>query len=220
MRVILKKLSTVAKADIGSVYERLTVVGGPMVVFQSGANRKQWECLCICGVVTRVLDQSLRSGSTRSCGCFMREYAGERSKKHGHATTKQSKTYRAWRDMLSRCTNSGHKSYPNYGGRGIGYDPLWSDFTNFLQDMGEAPAGLTLDRVQVNEGYSKANCEWADWDQQALNKRVNGTKLITYLGRTQSPRLWSEELNVNLHTIVGRRHRGWTTHEIFNGKQK
>jgi dCMP deaminase len=49
--------------------------------------------------------------------------------------------------MKSRCNNPNHHAYHNYGGRGIRICPEWlHSFETFLQDMGERPDGLTLDR--------------------------------------------------------------------------
>jgi hypothetical protein len=62
-----------------------------------------------------------------------------------------------------------------YSGRGIAVCKRWLKFENFLTDMGEAPAGYTLDRINGKKGYSPTNCRWATPTQQAHNSRV--TKL-------------------------------------------
>lgn len=50
------------------------------------------------------------------------------------------------------------------------YEPRWEKFELFLEDMGERPEGMTLDRVDTLGHYSKANCRWATRQEQDFNK--------------------------------------------------
>ena len=83
---------------------------------------------------------------------------------------KLKRTYQTWVDMKKRCDNPAQKDYHNYGGKGITYAPHWKDFVNFLEDMGERPEGLTLDRKDSRGNYTKENCRWATRKEQAQNK--------------------------------------------------
>lgn len=83
--------------------------------------------------------------------------------------------YSIWLNMRGRCTNSNVPEYKHYGGRGISVCDRWKEkdkgFDNFLEDMGERPEGLTLDRINNDGNYEPSNCRWATWSQQMLNRR-------------------------------------------------
>lgn len=105
--------------------------------------------------------------------------------KHGHAEQGISPTYHSWAGMKARCTNPNHQAWLDYGGRGITIDPRWENFANFLEDMGEKPKGLSLDRIDNDKGYFKQNCRWATREVQNTNQRMrkdntSGLKGVSY----------------------------------------
>lgn len=78
--------------------------------------------------------------------------------------------YNAWQNMRARCTNVAHPKYPRYGGRGITICDRWSDFANFLADMGRRPAaGYSLERIDNDGNYEPGNCHWATAAAQQQN---------------------------------------------------
>jgi len=92
---------------------------------------------------------------------------------HGHARAGQkSATYNTWIAMTARCYNPNIPDFQKYGARGITVCNRWRhSFENFLADMGERPAGRTIDRINNNRGYTPSNCRWATKSEQCRNTR-------------------------------------------------
>ena len=135
-----------------------------------------WECLCDCGNVINVSVKMLRSGNTKSCGCLRDEKISLVNKKHGES--KKSRLYGVWVGIRQRCNDPSHKSYKNYGGRGIRVCDEWNDFMTFKDwairngyDESAEYGDCTIDRIDVNGNYEPSNCRWVDMKIQACNKR-------------------------------------------------
>lgn len=116
-----------------------------------------------------------------------------------------TRTYFAWRSMRNRCSNPRYPSYIHYGGRGISVCKRWSSYDAFFEDMGEAPVGMSLDRINNNKGYSPANCRWATIDEQLNNQRRNIR--LTKNGKTQTASQWAKELGLRASTLFKRLER-------------
>lgn len=110
--------------------------------------------------------------------------------------------------MLQRCTNPKKREWPRYGGRGITVCERWLVFENFLADMGERPAGMTLDRVNNDGPYSPDNCEWRSQLEQARNMSRN--RILTHQGRSMCLAQWAEELGIAQGTLSARLGYGWS----------
>lgn len=181
-----------------------------------------WECKCDCGETTIVQSGNLRSGHTKSCGCFEIENKQKVSErmvvKHGNTNTR---LFHIWQSMLERCYCNGN-GFKNYGERGISVCEEWRDFSNFKEwslengYVEDAPRGVcTIDRIDVNGNYEPSNCRWVANKVQQNNRRNNF--MVTYNGKTQSLKLWTEELGLPYRTILARlRHGKWSVDEAFN----
>lgn len=131
-------------------------------------------------------------------------------RRHGDCRTRP---YRAWQNMVERCTNPHATGYNNYGGRGITVCERWLKYENFRDDMGYPPDGMSLDRIDNDGNYCPENCHWATPEEQLKNKR--STRLLTYRGRTQTLAQWARETGIAHKTLCGRMDQGRTAEDIL-----
>jgi plasmid replication initiation protein len=119
----------------------------------------------------------------------------------------------AWTNMKTRCLNENIADYKNYGGRGIAVDLKWFSFKGFIEDMYESfPKEnrrlFTLDRINVNENYTKNNCRWATRKEQSRNSRRN--VLVSFLGKAKTITEWAEIMGLKSSTVRQRYYvYGW-----------
>jgi hypothetical protein len=153
---------------MGRRFGRLLVVQQAESIDGRGA----WSCVCDCGATKTILDKSLRSGKTQSCGCLQADVTAERNHSHGMVGSKE---YRAWKHIKGRCHNPNDAAYANYGGRGIELFPAWrEDFSAFYAAIGPAPSrSLTVERIDNDRGYEPGNVKWATRREQTRNTRRN-----------------------------------------------
>lgn len=164
---------------------------------------ERWDCECDCGQTKVVSKYDLLNGDCKSCGCFRREFIGNKFRVHGHTNgARRSREHTSWTKMIARCTDRRDPLYQEYGARGIGVCERWLDYSNFLSDMGPRPMWTTLDRIRNAEGYEPGNCRWASHSVQCQNRSI--AHMLTYQGETLNLVEWARRLGMKSGTLQQR----------------
>jgi hypothetical protein len=124
-----------------------------------------------------------------------------------------TRIYWVWQAMLRRCHTPTNRDFKNYGARGIKVCDRWRLFALFLHDVGEAPEGMTLERINNDGDYEPDNCRWATRKEQARNFRRN--VVVEFRDRTQTLIQWCEELGLRYHAVRQRYRAGDRGERLF-----
>jgi hypothetical protein len=167
--------------DKGQTFGQLTVIGESKTTIVNGQYRRNILCKCECGTEKIIGLRHLTSGLTNSCGCLGKDNGKVTRYKivHNDSIFKRTETnylYNCWNAIKQRCYNTNHKSFYNYGGRGILMFDEWVDsYIKFkewiLLNIGSRPDGFSIDRIDNNKGYFPGNLRWADWETQNNNQQ-------------------------------------------------
>ena len=187
---------------------------------EPGKSRKYYyRCECpLCGNVFIGREDSIKSGHTKSCGCWHKKVLKKKKRLHGMSGTR---FYRAWQNMKARCDKANTPYAKNYSLRGITYDSRWNDFESFKEDMycsysehyAQYGDDTSLDKIDVNGNYCKDNCRWVTHKVNDNNKTTS--HMLTYNGKTQSIAMWCVELQLSYDVLSSRVLRGWSDEEAL-----
>ena len=184
---------------------------GNLVVQRRVENDKRsrcsrWLCKCDCGKEVIMRGYTLTSGHSKSCGCKNVEATIKRQTKHG---LPRDRLYTIWKNMRQRCNNPNSQDYNIYGGRGIKICEEWNDYSVFHKwalNNGYSQ-DRSIDRINVNSGYSPNNCRWATSLEQGNNTRTN--RFIEIDGEVHTVAEWARIKGLRVGVIRCRLHSGW-----------
>ena len=167
--------------------------------------------ICTCGNSKIVSLSGLRSGKTRSCGCYRLERIKNKNKTHGYSSTR---FYNIFQGIKTRCENTNSAPFKEYGGRGILCE--WMSFEDFKTDMYDSyNEHLTIDRIDVNGNYSKKNCRWVTKEDQNRNKR----NTVWYEGKCITQ--YCKNNHISLPMVLARINKmGWSIKDAVEIKKK
>lgn len=186
---------------------------GRLVVSDVGREKGRvvYYCTCDCGKQKVVRREHLLRGRTLSCGCYHAEVTSRISKTHG---MKNTRLYRCWRNMKTRCYNPSYIEYIRYGGRGISVCEEWQAFEPFYEWAMKSgyENGLSIDRIDNNGNYCPDNCKWSTNREQSLNRSSNA--FLTYNGVTKHVSEWDKDIGATKSGRVrARLNAGWSIEE-------
>jgi len=196
----------------GDRYEELVIVREVESRRYRGSGPKRYFlCRCDCGKEKEVRLSHLRSGHTRSCGCYVNAHS-HRGVYHG---MEGSPEHGVWKDMKSRCYRRKARGYRNYGGRGVRVCERWrKSFLAFFQDMGVRPSPEhSIDRIDNDGNYEPGNCRWSTRREQNRNRRDN--RFLEFNGKTLCLADWAERHGMRRGTLHDRLGRGWSLEEAL-----
>ena len=165
------------KNEIGNRYNHLVVL--ELDHIDDKSKQGFYLCECDCGNKKVIGIDSLRTGSTKACGCLR----GKKNK-WNYLSTEHQDLYKRWNRMKSRCYNHKDIGYSNYGGRGIKVCDEWMDnFDNFAEWSynNGYKVGLEIDRINNSEDYKPSNCRYVSATKNRRNKRT--TQRYEYQGK-------------------------------------
>jgi hypothetical protein len=123
---------------MGKLIDSIGMVHGWLTVRSRASNsgtRAAWNCECVCGNFTVVEGKKLRSGHTKSCGCYRAKVTaakqGKENLKHGLSRTKGYRRYHSrLREIAESCQT-----------------PKWANRAKIREIYANCPEGYHVDHI-------------------------------------------------------------------------
>lgn len=155
---------------------------------------------CHCGFEFIAQTTQVKSGKTKSCGCYKIALLTSHGL-HKHPL------YKVWSAIIDRTTNKNNKYFEYYGGRGITICGRWRNSFKGFYDWCIANGwrnGLDIDRIDNDKGYATDNCRFVSHSVNCRNTRlIHSTNTSGYRG-----------------VILEKRNNKWVAYLTVNKKRK
>lgn len=171
---------------------------------------RKWDCICIrcnSGEVTTKFENTLRNGTTISCGCYGKEVCSKSSVTHGKS---YEKIYRRYIELKSKCYNEKDSNYNYFGGKGISICNEWLNSFNLFYEWSmdnNYKHGFVLCLKKNEIEYSQSTCYWGTIKDYYKNCRNTTCKMVEYNGESHSVAEWSKISGINYGTLRTRLQR-------------
>lgn len=159
----------------GQIFHKITIL--KITNKRTKDKRILWICQCECGKKLLRTAKDLKTGHTKSCGCY-RDYIVKKKNPNTRHKLRYHPLYKKLMDMKARCYNPKNKRYDLYGQKGIKICQLWLKPKNFIEWAinHNWKEGLTIDRIDSNKDYCPENCQWLSKSEHSIktNKTRSG----------------------------------------------
>lgn len=149
-----------------------------------------YECPS-CGSEIRVVQTDVKRGNSTQCKPCSRQT-------HGRS---DSKLYRVYYSMKTRCSLKTDSAYKYYGQKGISVCKEWEDSFESFERWSLSNGyeyGLSIDRIDGNGNYEPSNCRWVTKVVQSRNtKKLRSDNSTGYRGVFISGNKWSAYIGMN-----------------------
>jgi len=177
-----------------------------------------------CGKHFAALTNNIKRNKVKQCkSCAV----SSRNFKHGNSVRgKKTILYNRWLAMRDRCSNPNNSHYHRYGGRNITVCKEWDNFETFKlwADNAGYNSKLTIDRKDVDKGYSPKNCRFVDKYIQAANVNKRPKNTSGYKGVIKKNNKWQALVTykgiknyLGVHTTPQKAAKAYNDFVINNG---
>jgi len=174
--ITVNYLSLIREVVIVKLIQNLNSV---QVISKTGHTRMRAMGLFFCPICKKAVTRNKDNGK-RVDSCGNKECQKSKSYRHGYVGTS---IYTAWANMKARCDNPKNTAYKYYGAKGITYPASWKTFKGFAKDMLLSwEKGLTIDRKNHNNNYSKDNCQWIPMNDNRIKDQIKTIAKLTSNG--------------------------------------